>query len=72
MKHKFAVWAAVHVTKFLGVFEAESEEDAEQTAMDVNGDVSLCFECGEEMGDPVIDHCIVEELWDDGAPSRDL
>lgn len=69
MKRKFAVWAAVHATKFLGVFEAESAEDAEQTAMDVNGSVSLCWECGEGMSDPDIDHCIVEELGDDGAPA---
>jgi hypothetical protein len=57
---KWSVYGAIYATKFLGTFEAETAEQAEQIAMEQNGGVSICHQCSGEISDPDIDHCIVE------------
>ena len=57
---KWAVYGKVRATKFLGVFEAETAEQAEELAMEANGFVSVCHQCADEVSDPEVEGCIVE------------
>ena len=59
---RFAVYGKVYGTKYLGTFEAESPERAEEIAMTKNGGVSLCHQCSREIGDPEISECFAEEV----------
>ena len=59
---KYSVYGAVKATKYIGTFEAESEEEAEKMAWDSdNAYVSLCWQCSEQAEDPEISEMIVEE-----------
>lgn len=57
---KWDVYGKVSATKYLGQFEAETAEDAEQMAMEANGHVAVCHQCANEVSDPEIHECIVE------------
>lgn len=59
---KWSVWGKVSATKYLGKFEAETADEAEMMALDKNGSVSVCHQCCEEVTDPEIYECIVEEV----------
>ena len=62
MSKKFAVYGRVVGTKYLGEFEAESEEAAiEQATKNGEDHVSLCHQCSGECEDPEIDEVRVEE-----------
>ena len=52
---KYNVYAHVVGSKFLGTFEAETPEQAEQMALDNNGSVNICHHCAEEIEDAEID-----------------
>lgn len=58
---KWSVWGKVYATKFLGTFEAATADEAEQKAMEENGQVAVCNQCASEVSDPEIDSCEVEE-----------
>lgn len=58
---KWNVYGKVQATKFLGTFEAETAEQAEEMALEKNGHVSVCHQCCREVEDPEIQECIVEE-----------
>lgn len=60
-KRRWNVYGAVSATKFLGTFEAETAEEAEEMAMEANGHVSVCHHCADEVSDPEIHKCTVEE-----------
>jgi rRNA maturation endonuclease Nob1 len=57
---KWSVWGKVSATKFIGVYEAETEAEAISVAMEKNGWVSVCHQCAREVEDPEIHECIVE------------
>lgn len=58
---KYTVYGKVVGTKFLGTFEAESPEEAEELAL-ANGNyhISVCHQCSREVDDPEIESIIVE------------
>ena len=64
-KIKMAKWnitGAVRGSKYLGIFEAETKEQAIEMAL--NSDechVSLCHQCSSECEDPEIDEVFAEE-----------
>lgn len=58
---KYAAYAKVSGTKFLGYFEAGSEEEAVKKAGQVNGvHISLCDECQHQCEDPEVVEISVE------------
>ena len=64
-KKRWRVYGIVTGSKYLGEFEAETAEQAEQMAMDESGFVSLCHQCAEECEDPEIHACESFEVTDD-------
>lgn len=51
---KFRVYALYNVSKFVGEFEAETEEEAIRAAEDSEDfqfDLGLCHQCNKEVGD---------------------
>lgn len=62
---KFRVWGAVVGTKYLGEFEASSEEELLKLLEDGDADFiepSLCHQCSSEVEDPVIEKFEIEEI----------
>lgn len=57
---KWLVYGKVSATKYLGEYEAETAEEAEEMAMEAKGYVSVCHQCDSEVSDPEIHECIVE------------
>jgi hypothetical protein len=58
---KFHVYATVKGTKYLGEFEAESEDDAiELAAASDKASVSLCHQCGPQCEDAQCDDFTAE------------
>lgn len=52
----FDVYASVVGSKYLGKFEARSEEEAVQKALkSAAASISLCHQCADEVSDPEID-----------------
>lgn len=60
---KYYVYGAVSASKFIGEFEANSAEEAEQMAWD-SGEVyaSVCHQCSDDVSDPEITEIYVEEV----------
>lgn len=58
---KFSVFGVVSATKYIGEYEAETKEEAEQMAWD-DAYVSICHQCSSEVEDPEITELIVEEI----------
>lgn len=58
---KYAVSAKVSGGKYLGKFEANSKEEAEELAMQ-EAFVFLCHQCSSECEDPQITEVIAEEI----------
>lgn len=67
---KYRVSASVTGSKFLGVFEADSPEEAEKKAVDKNGHVSLCHQCASECEDGEIGEVFVELTIDGNEPDE--
>ncbi|GKV69839.1 hypothetical protein NCCP2716_27580 [Sporosarcina sp. NCCP-2716] len=60
---KYSIYGVVIGTKYIGEFEADSKEEAEEMAWEHdNASVSLCHHCaGKEIDEPEIDRLVVEE-----------
>lgn len=59
---KFSVYGVVKATKYIGEFEAETKELAEQMAWDSDESyVSVCWHCAKEIDEPEIEEMIVGE-----------
>lgn len=57
---KYSVYGRVVATKFIGEFEADSEEEAIKMAED-EAYVSVCHQCSSEVDDPEVDELFAEE-----------
>jgi hypothetical protein len=63
MMKKWSVTATVTGSKFLGIFEAETKEEAEQMAEESeSGSISLCNQCSDKCEDPMINDVEAEEV----------
>ena len=58
---KYRAWGIVTGSKFLGEFEADSKEQAEEKAFQ-EAYCSLCHQCSRECDDPEIHEVKVEEI----------
>jgi hypothetical protein len=59
---KYRVYGVVTGTKYIGEFEADSKEEAEQMAWDSEkGYISICHQCAREIDEPTITEMVVEE-----------
>lgn len=61
---KFAVYGRVVGSKFLGVFEAETANEAEEKALAENGYVSVCHQCSDQIEEAEIDG-VTSEIQED-------
>lgn len=60
---KYRIYGKVVATKYIGEFEAESKEQAEEMAWSDNeACVSLCHQCSSEAEDPEIEELVIEEV----------
>lgn len=60
---KYRVYAVVTASKYMGKFEAESKEDAEQMAWESDeAYISVCHQCAREVDGAEIDRMEVEEV----------
>ncbi|MNR93663.1 hypothetical protein D3C72_247210 [compost metagenome] len=60
---KYRVYGSVKATKYIGVIEANSKEEAEEKAWRMDeAAVSLCHQCSSEAEDPEIDELVIEEV----------
>lgn len=60
---KFRVYGKVVATKYIGEFEAETKEQAEEMAWKSEETyISLCHQCTSEAEDPEIHELEVEEV----------
>lgn len=57
----YSVYAVVVGSKYLGTYQASSEEEAEKIAVEKKGYVSFCHKCAEQCEDPEITKIVVEE-----------
>jgi hypothetical protein len=57
---KWSVYGRVIGSKYLGTYEADSKEEAEDKAMEAKGSVSLCHHCSSECEDPEVDNVIAK------------
>ena len=58
---KWSVWGAVHGTKYLGEFEADTKEEAEELALESDeAAVRLCHQCADQCSDPECASAIAE------------
>lgn len=56
---KYSVYGKVVATKYIGEFEADSEDEAIKMAED-EAYVSVCHQCSSEVEDPEIDEIFAE------------
>lgn len=62
-KKKWNVHGAVHASKFIGTFEADTKEEAEAMAWDSEAScVSVCHQCADDIEDPEVVRLITEEV----------
>lgn len=62
---RFKVYGVVTGSKYLGEFEANSKEEAEELALQSNeAYVSLCCECSDECEDPEVTEVEAVEIKD--------
>ncbi|GAA4827865.1 hypothetical protein GCM10023310_00660 [Paenibacillus vulneris] len=60
---KYRVYGVVRATKYIGEFEAETKEAAEQLAWDSDEAYSsVCYHCSKQVEDPEIERLEVEEI----------
>lgn len=65
---KYRVTGTVTASKYLGEFEANLKEEAEEMALNENGSVSICHQCDKECSDPEIQEAWAEEIAE--APTK--
>jgi hypothetical protein len=67
---KFDVYGVVTGGKYLGVFEAETPEEAAELAMesDEGGHISLCHQCASECEDGIVESATACEVKEDEEP----
>jgi len=56
----FDVVGSVHASKYLGRYEAATEEEAINMALRKQGGVCICHQCNDECSDPEIVSCTAE------------
>ena len=60
---KWEVCGVVSGTKYIGTVEAETKEEAEEKAFELDeAFVSLCNQCSRECEDPEIHKVVLEEI----------
>ncbi len=59
---KYRVYGKITASKYLGEYEADSADEAEEMAIDEHGSITLCHQCSGECADPEIHECDVEEI----------
>lgn len=59
---KYRVYGIVTGSKYLGEYEANSKEEAEDMALRKDGHVGLCHQCTSECEDAEIHEVQVEEV----------
>lgn len=60
---KFRAYAKVVGSKYLGVFEAENKEQAEQMALESDeAYISVCHQCIREIDNPEVTEVELEEV----------
>lgn len=60
---KYRVYGIVTGSKYLGIIEAENEDDAKEKGFNLDGVyVSVCHQCSNEIDDPDIHEIQVEEI----------
>jgi hypothetical protein len=60
---KYGVYGLVTGSKFLGVVEADTPEEAEEKGFDLEGCYcSVCNQCSDQIDDPQISEVQVEEI----------
>lgn len=52
---KWSVYATVRGSKYLGDFEGDTPEEAQENALRENGWISLCWQCSSEVEDAEIE-----------------
>ncbi|XUM19802.1 hypothetical protein ACRAVF_19240 [Bradyrhizobium oligotrophicum S58] len=62
---KFCVYGSIVGTKYLGVFEAATKEEAEEKALHDAEGPSLCHQCSDECEDPEIESVTAELIEDE-------
>lgn len=61
---KFRVYGNIRSSKYIGEYEADTKEQAEEMAWE-DAHVSVCHQCSREVEDPDIDDLVVEEVEDE-------
>jgi hypothetical protein len=59
---KFHVYGAIVGTKYLGIYEAETKEEAVEKAMADAAGPCLCHECSSEVEDPEIESAMADPV----------
>lgn len=58
---RYRVYGTVTASKYLGEFEADSEDEAVEAALNsAEAHVSLCHQCADEMDDPEVHEASAE------------
>lgn len=60
---KFKAWAYISAGHYLGEYEADTAEEAQQMADDehLGAAVSICYQCAKEIDEPTISRIDIEE-----------
>lgn len=59
---KYRVYGAVTGSKYLGEYEADSPEEAEEMALNKEGHVCFCHQCSDQCEDPEVTDINVEVI----------
>ena len=58
---KWSAYGVVTGTKYIGTFEAETQEEAEEMALNSpRASVSVCYQCSDEVGDSEIAEVVMQ------------
>ena len=72
-KKRWSVSGVVAGSKFLGVFEADTEAEAVEMALDSeNAFVSLCHQCSDQCEDPQIESAVAWEVEEEGQGDEEV
>ena len=58
---KFSVYGVIKAAKYIGEYEADTKEEAEELAWK-DAHVSICHQCSSEVDEPDIVELVVEEV----------
>lgn len=59
---RYRIYAAVTGTKYLGIHEGDTPEEAIDNALVENDGVNLCYHCSSEVDDAQIGECHAEPM----------